>query len=358
MPAPSKPAVRKKSSKRPSPLKRAAGALWWGAIMLGACGVGMVANMVREEPLLGMMLDPRSYLLRADPKQVFHDDDGLVLMILGTDDDRKMIGWAVDEHGRQHAVSKVSREGARADMILVARLDFDKNTISGLSIPRDTGVRMPDLDRRILKINGYYSVAPPGQGGEWMRQAVEKVLPGVHIDRTMALNYDAFQELVDTVGGVPVVVPKGAKGQGLQYDDYAGDLHIHLKPGRQSLDGKDAMGYVRFRHDTESDYGRQQRQKEFLASFKNQVLHNLFKLPTIARESKAVMGNALTDQEIFALVAFARKVPPNGIKLGMLPTVEGRTRGGALRVVESKRDEALREYGLVSGSTASREARR
>ncbi len=345
----SKPVLKKKK-RRSSPAKRIGVGVVWCGLMLGACGAGVLADMMRRSPLFTTMVNPLNYL-KVNPKQAFHDDDGLVLMILGTDDDRVNVGF-----DGKHMIDKVVRRGARADMILVAKLDFDKNTISGLSIPRDTGVRMPNLDRRILKINGYYSVAPKGQGNEYMRQAVEKVLPGVHIDRTMALNYDAFQELVNIVGGVPVVVPKGDGGKGLQYDDFAGDLHIHLKPGLQTLDGKDAMGFVRFRHDRESDYARQQRQKEFLASFKAQVLHSLFKLPEIAEESKAVMGNALSDQEIFALVAFARKVPSANIKLGMLPTVEGRTRGGALRVVERKRDEAIREYNLLpsSGTVASR----
>ena len=341
----------KEKTRRPSSAARLLGGLWWCAVMLVALGGGILANWAKRSSFMGVMFNPLNYL-NVDPKKTFHDYDGLVLMILGTDEDRKMVGWAVDAHGRQHAVTKVTREGARADMILVAKLDFDRNTITGLSIPRDTGIRIPRLDKRILKINGYYSVAPPGQGGEYMKEAVEKLLPGVHIDRTISLNYDAFQELVNTVGGVPVVVPKGDEGKGLQYDDFAGDLHVHLRPGPQTLDGRDAMGFVRFRHDRESDYARQQRQKEFLASFKGQVLHNVFKLPEIAEESKAVMGNALTDQEIFALVAFSRKVPPANIKLGMLPTIEGRTKGGALRVVASKRDAALREYNLLPSPEA------
>lgn len=348
----SKPPVKKKG-RRTSTGKKALGMIGYGLALLAFCAVGVVGNMLTRSPLLRAAFNFQSWL-NVNPKKVFNDYDGLVIMILGTDDDRKMIGWGVDDRGHQHAVSKVTKRGARADMILVARLDFDKKTISGLSIPRDTGVRMPNLDRRILKINGYYSVAPKGEGGDYMRQAVEKVLPGVHIDRTVALNYDAFQDLVNTVGGVPVVVPKGIKGKGLQYDDFAGDLHIHLAPGKQTLDGKNAMGYVRFRHDSESDYGRQERQKEFLTSFKGQIFHNLLKLPEIAEESKAVMDNALTDQEIIALVAFAKNVPSKNIKLGMLPTEEGSTRGGALRIVERKRDEAMREYGLIpsDGRTA------
>lgn len=342
----------KKKSRRPSPFKRFMGILGYAALLAVACGAGVVANMASRSSMISMLVKNPLALLSVDPKQTFHTRSGLTLLILGTDDDRKMIGWDVDEHGRQHAVSKVIRRGARADMILVARLDFAKNAITGLSIPRDTACR---LDGETRKINAFYSVAPKGESEAYMVRAVEHTLPGVHIDRTIAINYDAFQELVDTVGGVPVVVPQGKDGEGLQYDDNAGDLHIHLSPGKKVLDGKDAMGYVRFRHDSESDFGRQQRQKEFLASFKGSILSNLGKLPEIAEQGKAVMGNALSDQEIIALVAFARKVPQTSIKLGMLPTYP---KGKLLRVVESKRDEALREYGLLTEETLTAAADR
>lgn len=340
----------KKKSRRRSPWKRALGVLGYAGLLAVACGAGVVANMAHRSSMVGAIFDPRTYF-NMSPQKTFGKEDGLNLLILGTDDDRVMTGWAVDARGRQHAVSKVSRRGARADMILVAHLDFQNNAITGLSIPRDTGIRMPDLDRRILKINGYYSVAPKGEGKEYMRQAVEALLPGVRIDRTIALDYDGFKRLVDIIGGVPVVVPKGQRGEGLQYDDNAGDLHIHLSPGPKVLDGDEAMQYVRFRHDSESDYGRQQRQKEFLASFKSEVLKHPFQLPEVAEQGKAALGNALNDKEMIALIAFARKVPQSSIKLGMLPTVEGRSKGGALRVVESKRDEAMRDFGLLPSDT-------
>lgn len=351
----SKPALKKKV-RRPSRAYKVVGFVWYAAVLFVVGGVGIVANMASRSSLVGAVFNPMTYL-NVDPKKTFDDGDGLTLMILGTDDDRKMIGWAVDKHGRQHAVSKVIRRGARADMILVAKLDFDKNMITGLSIPRDTACRLPDHTRLgTKKINGFYSVAEPGHEKELQKEAVEHVLPGVKIDRTIAIDYDAFQSLVDTVGGVPVVVPKGIKGKGLQYDDNAGDLHIHLSPGKQTLGGKDAMGYVRFRHDTESDYGRQQRQKEFLASFKGQIFRNLLKLPEIAEGTKSVMGNALDDREIIALVAFARKVPATNIKLGMLPTIE-RKGSSMLRVDEDRRDATLREFNLLPSDARTAVAR-
>ncbi len=311
------------------------------------CLVGIVGYMASKSSLIGTFFKNPWAILNVDPKETFHDYDGLTLLVMGTDETRKVTGWAREKDGTEHAVSTPTGV-ARADMILVVKLDFDKKTISGLSVPRDVFTRLPRFDGKGHKINAYYALAPKGEEKSTMVRAVEHVLPGVKIDRAVAINYAAFQELVDTVGGVPVVVPKGPDGDGLHYDDWSGGLHVNLTPGAKTLDGKDAMGYVRFRHDRESDFGRQERQKQFLSSFKSAIFHHPFQLADVAEESKRAMGNALNDQEILALIAFARKVPPTNIKLGMLPTYP---RGNALRVVESKRDAAIREYNLLSEDT-------
>ncbi len=336
----------RETPRQSSPVKRIFGFLWWLSIMTLACGVGIVGNVVSRSSFLTALVTDPTAILNADPKEVFRDDS-LTLLILGTDETRVITGWAREKDGTEHAISKPTGK-SRADMILVARLDFVNNRITGLSIPRDTLCRLPGRRwREIRRINGYYSAAAEGEEKASMQMAVEHILPGVKIDRTIAINYEAFQNLVDTVGGVPVLVPKGKDGKGLVYHDWSGDLHIDLRPGLQTLSGKDAMGFVRFRHDAESDYGRQDRQKEFLASFKSSVLRHPLQLGNVAEQGKAVLDNVLSDKEIIGLIAFSRRVPPSSIKLGMLPTRET-TRNGPLRVVESKRDDALREFGLLS----------
>ena len=324
-------------------MKRVFGLVGYSAFLLILCLAGVIGNMASRSSLFKSVVTNPFGLLNIDPKKTFGDPDGITLLILGKDETRRVVGWAKEKDGQEHAISEPTGV-SRADMILVARLDFAKNQITGLSIPRDTYFKLPDYDGRGHRINGYYSTAPKGEEKATMVRAVEYALPGVRIDRTIAIDYDAFQKLVDTVGGVPVVVPKGQKGNGLQYDDWSGNLHVHLQPGAQTLDGKQAIGYVRFRHDSESDYGRQQRQKEFLAAFKSSVFHHPFQLPEIAEQGKRALDNALGDQEILALIAFARRVPPTSIRLGMLPTYP---KGDVLKIVLSKREATLQEFNLV-----------
>ncbi|RYG25849.1 hypothetical protein EON82_05545, partial [bacterium] len=85
----------KKKSRRPSPFKRFMGILGYTALLGVACGAGVVANMAsRSEFFKNVVTNPLA-LLNADPGKIFGKEDGLTLLILGTDDDRKMIGWGV-----------------------------------------------------------------------------------------------------------------------------------------------------------------------------------------------------------------------------------------------------------------------
>lgn len=61
-------------------------------------------------------------------------------------------------------------------------------------------------------------------------------------DRTIVLNFKAFQELIDLLGGIEVFIQKD-----MVYKDVRGGLDIDLKKGRHNLNGVDAMGHVRFR---------------------------------------------------------------------------------------------------------------
>jgi anionic cell wall polymer biosynthesis LytR-Cps2A-Psr (LCP) family protein len=118
-----------------------------------------------------------------------------------------------------------------------------------------------------------------------------------------------------------------------------------LDPGKHRLDGYEAMGFVRYRKDVESDFGRQTRQKEFLASFKQAVWRDPFRLPEVAEIGRNVLNGAMTNDEIASLAFFARSLGPTGIELGMIPVRPGR--GSNLRVDSRKLPAVLAAYGLI-----------
>ena len=273
--------------------------------------------------------------MRAEPKDVFKDD-ALTILILGCDEDLTVGGKHVTDHA------------ARSDMMLLARMDFGKRKITGLSIPRDTRCDLPPYG--VHKMNAYHKIAPLGQGPDLAKEATEYLLrtrsgeATVKIDKVVVVDYDAFVSFIDLLGGVNVDVDRD-----LYYVDRAGSLYVDLKKGPQRLGGYEAMGFVRIRKNAGDDYARQERQKQLLVAVKDQVAKQWTALPQIVDAGTRVMGNAFTLPEIVALANFARKVPKSSIKMGALPTVPGK--GTFLVVDKRKIGPALEAYDMLEPDT-------
>lgn len=304
-----------------SPWKKAIGALYYAAVCLVFLSIGAAAQWVGRSPTLVSFM--RDSLLNRKPEDVFFADS-MTLLVLGCDEDRTPGGRTI------------TRKNARSDMMLVTRLDFKNRRVGGLSIPRDLEVAIPGYGPK--KINAYHSLG----GKDLAKQAVEAVV-GFPMDRVVVLDYDAFQEMVDLVGGVEVYIPKTMK-----YSDDAGHLKIDLKAGRQLLDGYKAMGFVRFRH-TDSDFKRMERQREFMLALKSSILKSPGTLPQVVNKAAEVLGDELDSDEMAALARFVRSVPNESIRMGTLPVLEGR--GYNLLLDESNLRKSLEENYLTPATS-------
>ena len=150
------------------------------------------------------------------------------------------------------------------DTMMVVRYDVKNQELNLMSIPRDTMVNVP---WDIKKINSVYSV----RGLDGLRTQIKKLI-GFAPDYYVKIDLSAFVKLVDLIGGVEFEVPRN-----MDYDDPYQDLHIHLKKGLQTLNGKQAMGLVRWRHNNDNtagydDTGRIQTQQAFLKAVAKQCL--------------------------------------------------------------------------------------
>jgi polyisoprenyl-teichoic acid--peptidoglycan teichoic acid transferase len=341
--------------RRPPRWRRILGGLLYTGFLASVFLMGTAAGWIRQSPtmsaIIGQVLHPQP------PQEVFHDPDGTTLLLLGCDEERYYQNIGPDGKPRGAPTlaggSPIRRKYARADMILVARMDFKNRRITALSIPRDTEVKLPGYRRQ--KINAFHKVVWPTrargpqdvseqEGPAMMQRAVEEALPGVHIDRVLRLDYESFEDMVNLIGGVPVKVDRD-----MDYDDYAGNVHIHLKTGPHQLDGYDSMMFVRYRHG-DSDFKRQDRQKEFLLAFKNAAMRDKFKLPQLVEKARAAIGNTLTSSEIASLAFFAQGLPPNSIQMGQVPVVEAS--GTRLRIDEDKLDETLNKFNMIPNLAA------
>jgi LCP family protein required for cell wall assembly len=152
----------------------------------------------------------------------------------------------------------------RSDTLIVVRLDPGTKRISMLSIPRDLRVEIPGygLDR----INAAYSLGGAKEGPALALKTV-KQLTGLQINDFIDINFRGFIRVVDKLGGAFIMVDRR------YYNDTAvtNFASIDLQPGYQRLNGRDALSFVRFRHDEAGDFGRMVRQQMFLREFKRQV---------------------------------------------------------------------------------------
>ncbi|EAP97488.1 cell envelope-related transcriptional attenuator [Janibacter sp. HTCC2649] len=144
-----------------------------------------------------------------------------------------------------------SAEGQRTDSIMLIHVPSGAGKSVIISIPRDSYMPIPGKGSN--KVNAAYSIGGP----KLLIQTLEQVT-NLRIDGYLEIGFGGFASVVNSLGGVDICVP-------FDMDDK--QAHINLKKGCQTLDGKNALGFVRARHsDIRGDIGRAERQRQFLAA--------------------------------------------------------------------------------------------
>ena len=213
---------------------------------------------------------------------------------------------AIDEDGYDALVN--SFEGL-SDTMLLLRFDPSNESVSVLSVPRDTRT---SVDGYVTKINEANLQGGPALSA----QSVSELLGGVSIDRYVRINVQGVEKLIDAIGGVVVNVPKDMK-----YQDDSQHLYINLKAGRQRLNGNQALQFLRFRYDDNGDIGRVQRQQIFMRSLSQQALNpaTIARLPKILSVIQSNVDTNLSVEELAALVGYSAKTDRSNVQMLMLP---------------------------------------
>ncbi len=188
------------------------------------------------------------------------------------------------------------RVSGLTDVIMLASFDSAQSRISVMQIPRDTYAEYGSSKHR--KLNG--ALVYLG-GEEKLKEYLESAL-GVKIDGYISLDLDGFAKIVDAVGGVEIEIEEP-----LRYEDPMQDLHISLNSGKQTLDGKTAEMFVRYRAGySDGDLGRLDAQKKFLAAlFK--ALKNNVNIKNVDELARAVIGSVKTDVPLTRAITLALK---------------------------------------------------
>lgn len=159
---------------------------------------------------------------------------------------------------------------ARSDTMMLVSIDPKLDKVVVLSIPRDTKVEIKGSP--VDKICAANMIGGP----RYAVKTVEKLLD-VRIDYYVAMDFNGFKEIVDTLGGVTIDVPQRM---------YKPSEDINLYPGEQRLNGRQALAFVRFRGYVEGDIGRTEMQQKFIKALADEVLKpkTVAKLPTLVKQ--------------------------------------------------------------------------
>lgn len=201
-------------------------------------------------------------------------------------------------------------EGTRSDTILVVNIDPRTSSIKAISIPRDSKVYLPD-NHGVQKINSAHAL-----GGVNLVKKTLKETFGIKIDKYIIVHDDAVEKIVDALGGIPIYVEKK-----MYYNDYAGRLHIDLEKGNTVLNGKQAVGYLRYRKDGLGDIGRTQRQQWFMKSL-FEKLHSpqvITKIPEVLNIANNYIKTDMSLYELSQYASMARSIHNNSIEISTLP---------------------------------------
>lgn len=217
--------------------------------------------------------------------------------------------------------------GLLTDTQMVISIDTKRNELALISIPRDTYLKLPLVNQH-TKINEAFSIGESKQkngGGLFLSKVAVQDVLGVNIDYAVAIDFRAFKDTIDVLGGVDVRV-----AQPLRETKQWGGIDFSVPAGMQHMDGDTALLYARSRFSS-SDFDRSRRQQELIVAVRDKALSLGFLAnPTKVADLLDVLGRHIrTDIE-------ARDVPEIFALFGKIANKEPRrlvldTRSGLLR---------------------------
>jgi LCP family protein required for cell wall assembly len=185
-------------------------------------------------------------------------------------------------------------EASRSDTIVVTRAGGGM-----LAVPRDTLVDIPGVGQD--KINAAFA-----SGGPELTVETLENLTGVQINDYVVLHFGGVEEIVDALGGITLEVDQpirvGIDGR-----------RVYIPEGTHTLDGLQALAYVRYRGGPTADIGRIGRQQKFLRALAREATSpaKLLRLPATAR---ATWRNIDTNMNPLEAARFAVRTRLSGIE--------------------------------------------
>lgn len=177
---------------------------------------------------------------------------------------------------------------ARTDTIMIAQYQPKEGKAKLVSLMRDSYVSIPGY--RNNKINTSFFLGGP----ELLRQTIKENFD-IDIHYYAQVDFNGFVRVVDVISPEGVEIDIERRMYYKKGTDY-----INFQPGLQTLDGKQALNYVRFRNDRENDFGRVRRQQEVLSIMKDNLLSfsGVTKLPQLLGSVEPYIQTNISNMQI------------------------------------------------------------
>lgn len=227
-------------------------------------------------------------------------------------------------------------EPARADTILVVRVNGKEKTFSQLSIPRDTLADIPGYGDD--KINSAYAY-----GGPALMIATVEEFTGISIHHYVELDFSGFPAIVDALGGVDINVPSVIDSQYPSGYDWT---QVHFDAGPQHMDGERALVFVRVRY-SDNDFQRMGRQQQFMEALQKKATSSgsLARMPLIAPEMVSNMTTDMSTNDILRVGWIKFRTPADkNRKFVLIGTSEYIGDGSYVILDENQSQTVIKEF--------------
>ncbi|ARI54203.1 transcriptional regulator [Streptomyces sp. S8] len=235
----------------------------------------------------------------------------------------------------------------RSDTTILLHLAADRKSATAVSLPRDLMVEIPACrtgdDKETRERFGQFNSAFELGGSACTIRTVER-LTGIRIDHHMVVDFNGFKDMVDAVDGVEICLKEPINDK---------DAHLELPAGRQTLNGEEALGYVRARKTLGdgSDTERMERQQRFLGALVNKmqsngVLLNPTRLyPVLDAATKSLTTDPGLDslRDLYDLVRSMRDVPTDQVQFLTVPRQPYRNNPNRDELVEPDAGELFKQ---------------
>ncbi len=234
----------------------------------------------------------------------------------------------------------------RTDTIMVAAVDWEHDRIGVINIPRDLWVDIPGYGESRINMAdfvGEKEIKYPDGGPALLGRVISETL-GIRTDRFARMNLQAFEQAIDTIGGISVTLDCPLHEATPDPNNADQLVEVDFEPGVYHFTGHEARMYASYRYYT-GDWDRARRQQQVLLAIRQQALNlNIVpKIPSLWLTFSSAIQTNLSFKEILDLATF-------GLRLDM-KNVHGRvldyrlvtpytTKGGAQVLKPKKADIA------------------